>query len=155
MGTLHPSICQSCIMYCCVWLLVCLAVCVTAGNSDNREVVDKKENLSEYSADGEVLYKTLWKLKDCAGPTQDGDDVTMIMKYYGEKTDGTHEQLEHTMTTKIGKGEAIRSVGDGLYRICLGEQRRLALAIPPHGSINSARSFQDIWLAIITLLMWR
>ena len=93
-------------------------------------MVDNEEDLSEYSADGEVRYKTLWKLKDCAGPTQDGDDVTMIMKYYGEKTDGTHEQLEHTLITKIGKGEMVRSAGDGLYRMCLGEQRRLA--IPPH-----------------------
>ena len=82
-------------MSCSVWLLVCLAVCVKGEKSDNREVVDKKENLSDYSADGEVLYKTLWKLKDCAGPAQDGDDVKMIMKYDGMRANGTHEQLDH------------------------------------------------------------
>ena len=67
-------------------------MCVTGGNTENGEV----ENQSDYSTDGEVLYKTLWKLKDCAGPAQDGDDVTMIIKYDGLRANGTHGQMGHT-----------------------------------------------------------
>merc|ERR1711892_1350684 len=51
------------------------------------------------------------------------------MKYPGQE-DGTQVEMEHTLTTKIGKGQPIRSAGDGLYRMCLGEQRQLH--IPEH-----------------------
>merc|ERR1740137_225338 len=35
--------------------------------------------------------------------------------------------MEHALTTKIGKGQTIRTTGDGLFGMCLGEQRRLVI----------------------------
>ena len=42
---------------------------------DEEGIVE--EDLSDYITEGDILYKTLWKPKDCAGPTDDGDDVLM------------------------------------------------------------------------------
>ena len=81
-----------------------------------------EEDLSDYIAEGDILYKTLWKPKDCAGPTDDGDDVTMVMEYYGQKEDGTEVEMEHALTTKIGRGQTIRSKCGGL-----GEHRLLVI----------------------------
>merc|ERR1711892_247391 len=111
---------QSCKMRCCELVLLVLTVFVTAD-------IIEDEDLSEYLKDGEVLYKTLWKPKDCAGPTQDGDVVRMIMKYTGQEEDGTKVEMEHTLTTKIGKGQTLQSDGDGLYGMCLGEKRQLSV----------------------------
>merc|ERR1711892_137757 len=105
---------QSCKMRCCELVLLVLTVFVTAD-------IIEDEDLSEYLKDGEVLYKTLWKPKDCAGPTQDGDDVRVIMKYPGQEDGGKRVEMKHTMTTKIGKNQPI-SAGDGLHGMCLGEQ---------------------------------
>merc|ERR1711892_1326878 len=110
---------QSCKMRCCELVLLVLTVFVTAD-------IIEDEDLSEYLKDGEVLYKTLWTPKDCAGPTQDGDVVRMILKYPGQQEDGTQVEMEHTLTTKIGKeGQTLQSAGDGLYEMCLGEQPQL------------------------------
>ena len=44
-------------------------------SEDEEGIVE--ENLSDYIAEGAFLYKTLWKPKNFAGPTDDGYDVTM------------------------------------------------------------------------------
>merc|ERR1711892_1156624 len=111
---------QSSRMHSCELILVVFTVFVTGKNKET-------EDLSEFLKDGKVLYKTLWEPKDCAGPTQDGDDIKMIMKYPGQKEVGKEVEMEHTLTTKMGKGQPIRNAGDGLYRMCLGEQRQLRI----------------------------
>ena len=49
------------------------------------------------------------------------------MKYPGQEDGGKEVEMEHTLTTKIGKGQTLQSAGDGLYGMCLGEKRQLSI----------------------------
>ena len=46
---------------------------------DEEEEGDVQEDLSEFTKDGQAMFKTLFKLRDCAGPAVENDQVTMIM----------------------------------------------------------------------------
>jgi len=128
---------------------------------DEEGIVE--EDLSDYLQEGEILYKTLWKPKDCAGPTEDGDDVTMMMEYYGQKDDGEEVEMEHALTTKIGRGQTIRSKGDGLFGMCLGERRRLVIPqrvlrnkykqILP-GILDSVNTYLEVEVTRINQMTW-
>eukprot|EP00092_Neocalanus_flemingeri_P030824 GFUD01033478.1.p1 GENE.GFUD01033478.1~~GFUD01033478.1.p1 ORF type:complete len:422 (+),score=137.33 GFUD01033478.1:158-1423(+) len=133
---------------------------------DEEGIVEEdivEEDLSDYLEEGEILYKSLWKPKDCAGPSKDGDEVTMIMEYHGKKADGTETEMEHALTTKIGKGQTIRSKGDGLFGMCLGERRRLV--IPQHvlrnqykqilpGILDSVKTYLEVEVTKINKMSW-
>jgi len=130
---------------------------------DEQGIVE--EDLSEYTKEGKIYFKTLWKPKDCDGPTKDGDDVTMIMEYYGHKQDEDEEvEMEHALTTKIGEGQTIRSKGDGLLGMCLGEQRRLVIPqevlknkykqILP-GILDSVTTYLDVTVTKINQMSWQ
>ena len=150
------------------FLLFCvIAVCRGEGAEDEELSEDEEgiveEDLSEYVTEGDVLYKTVWKPKDCDGPTADGDDVTMMMEYYGVREDGKEVEMEHALTTKIGKGQTIRSKGDGLFGMCLGEKRRLLIPqsvlrnkykqILP-GILDSVDTFLDVQVTRINDQSW-
>ena len=103
------------------------------------------------------------KPKDCTGPTDDGDNDTMVMEYYGQKEDGTEVEMEHALTTKIGRGQTIRSKGDGLFGMCLGEHRRLV--IPQHvmrnkykqilpGILDSVNTYLEVQVTKINQMSW-
>jgi len=85
-----------------------------------------KEDLSQYTREGAILYKTLWKPRHCDGPTKDGDDVDMNMEYSGRNKDGEEVEMNHALTTKIGRGQVMR-IPVGLLGMCLGEKRRLLI----------------------------
>ena len=44
-----------------------------------EEEGDVEEDLTKFTKDELVMFKTLWKLRDCAGPAVENDNVTMIM----------------------------------------------------------------------------
>ena len=46
---------------------------------EEEEEGDVEEDLTNFTKDGLVMFKTLWKLRDCAGPAEENDNVTMIM----------------------------------------------------------------------------
>ena len=46
---------------------------------DEEEEGDVEEDLTKFTKDELVMFKTLWKLRDCAGPAEEKDNVTMIM----------------------------------------------------------------------------
>ena len=109
------------------------------------------------------LQRETFCIKHCAGPTDDGDDVTMGMEYYGQKEDGTEVEMEHALTTKIGRGQTIRSKGDGLFGMCLGEHRRLV--IPQHvmrnkykqilpGILDSVNTYLEVQVTKINQMSW-
>ena len=51
-----------------------------------------------------------------------------IREYHGLNKDGEEVEMQHALTTKIGKGQSIRSpLGEGLLGMCLGEKRRLLI----------------------------
>jgi len=150
-----------------VTLFCLLVICRGEGKNDDELSDDEEgiveEDLSDYIKEGDILYKTLWKPKDCAGPTEDGDDVTMVMEYYGQKEDGTEVEMEHALTTKIGKGQTIRTTGDGLFGMCLGEQRRLVIPqailrnkykqILP-GILDSVNTYLEVHVSRINDMSW-
>jgi len=149
-------------------LLVCYVVIAMVESIIETELTEEEEgiveeDLSDYVKEGDILYKTLWKPKDCDGPTEDGDDVTMIMEYYGQKDDGTEVEMEHALTTKIGSGQTIRTRGDGLFGMCLGEHRRLV--IPQHvlrnkykqilpNILDSVQTYMDVEVIKINEKSW-
>eukprot|EP00092_Neocalanus_flemingeri_P049111 GFUD01056330.1.p1 GENE.GFUD01056330.1~~GFUD01056330.1.p1 ORF type:complete len:410 (+),score=112.63 GFUD01056330.1:65-1294(+) len=149
-------------------VFLCFVVIASGESINNSDFTDDEEgiveeDLSDYLEEDGVLYKTLWKPKDCAGPTEDGDDVTMIMEYYGLKDDGTEVEMEHALTTKIGRGQTIRSKGDGLFGMCLGERRRLV--VPQHvlrnqykkvlpGILDSVKTYLDVEVTKINEMSW-
>jgi len=150
-----------------VTLFCLLVICRGDGKNDDELSDDEEgiveEDLSDYIKEGDILYKTLWKPKDCAGPTEDGDDVTMVMEYFGQKEDGTEVEMEHALTTKIGKGQTITSKGDGLFGMCLGEQRRLVIPqaimrnkykqILP-GILDSVNTYLEVHVSRINKMSW-
>jgi len=109
---------------------LCMVVFANAESIDADVLTDDEEgfvevDLSDYLKDGDVLYKTLWKPKDCAGPIGLGDDVTMTIEYDGQKNEGKEEEMKKAVTIKIG--ETIKGEVEGLTGLCLGEQRRLVI----------------------------
>ena len=46
---------------------------------EEEEEGDVEEDLTKFTKDELVMFKTLWKLRDCAGPAEEKDNVTMIM----------------------------------------------------------------------------
>ena len=46
---------------------------------EDMEEGDVEEDLTKFTKDELVMFKTLWKLRDCAGPAEERDNVTMIM----------------------------------------------------------------------------
>eukprot|EP00092_Neocalanus_flemingeri_P049112 GFUD01056331.1.p1 GENE.GFUD01056331.1~~GFUD01056331.1.p1 ORF type:complete len:410 (+),score=118.67 GFUD01056331.1:39-1268(+) len=149
-------------------VFLCFVVIASGERINNDDFTEDEEgiieeDLSDYLEEDGVLYKTLWKPKDCAGPTEDGDDVTMIMEYYGLKDDGTEVEMEHALTTKIGRGQTIRSKGDGLFGMCLGERRRLV--IPQHilrnkykqilpDILDSVKTYLEVEVTKINKMSW-
>eukprot|EP00090_Calanus_glacialis_P020261 TRINITY_DN31172_c0_g1_i1.p1 TRINITY_DN31172_c0_g1~~TRINITY_DN31172_c0_g1_i1.p1 ORF type:complete len:419 (-),score=111.10 TRINITY_DN31172_c0_g1_i1:102-1313(-) len=150
------------------FILLCLLV-ITKGEGANDNVLTEEEegiveeDLSDYIVEGDVLYKTLWKPKDCAGPIDDGDDVTMVTLYYGQNEDGKEVEMEHALTNKMGKGPTLRSKGDGLFGMCLGEHRRLV--IPQHvmrnkykqilpGILDSVNTYLEVQVTKINQMSW-
>merc|ERR1712192_375710 len=90
---------------------------------------DVEEDLTKFSKDELVMFKILWKLRDCAGPAEDKDNVTMIIEYTAAKEGGGEEEVLHTLTTPVRRS--------GLKNICLGEKRRLAL---PRAALEEHRA---------------
>ena len=75
------------------WGLICLCTIVLICKADDdvkekenvkkdvdeEEEGDVEEDLTKFTKDELVMFKILWKLRDCAGPAEDKDNVTMIM----------------------------------------------------------------------------
>ena len=66
-----------------IFLLCTLVLASTGANLDDvkedEEEGDVEEDLTKFTKDELVMFKTLWKLRDCAGPAEERDNVTMIM----------------------------------------------------------------------------
>ena len=135
---------------------------------DNEEFEEEElgtipEDLSEYTKQGSLLYKTLWKPHHCDVATKDGDDVTMVMEYYGVREDGKHVEMEKAVAIQLKKGQAISNVKSGLVGICLGEKRRLLLKdsslwnkyleILP-GFLDEIQTFLDVEVRGINAASW-
>ena len=65
-------------------IFLCTLVLVSKGANlddvkEDEEEGDVEEDLATFTKDELVMFKTLWKLRDCAGPAEDNDNVTMIM----------------------------------------------------------------------------
>ena len=128
------------------------------------EVGTVPEDLSEYTRQGAVLYKTLWRPRHCDVKTKDGDDVTMMMEYYGVREDGRNFELEKAVALQLKKGQTINDVKDGLLGICLGEKRRLVIEdkklwnkfaeILPD-MLNEIQTFLDVEVTGINEASWQ
>ena len=142
-------------------VFVCIVLIAKGENGDKLTEDEEgivEEDLSDYLEEGDVKYKTLWKTKDCAGPTKAGDDVRMIVKYNGQKDDETEAEMEQALTTKT-----ISIKEDGLSGMCLGERRRLV--IPQHvlrskykqilpGILDSVQTYLEVEVTIINKMWW-
>ena len=75
----------------------------------------------------------LWRPRHCDVKSADGDDVTMVMEYHGERGDGKSVESEKAVAMKLKKqqGQTINNVQAGLMGICLGEKRRLLIEVSP------------------------
>ena len=66
-----------------IFLLCTLVLASKGANLDDvkedEEEGDVEEDLTSFTKDELVMFKTLWKLRDCAGPAVENDNVTMIM----------------------------------------------------------------------------
>lgn len=66
-----------------VCLLLLAGLASTSQGLEDATVEEEEgevvEDLSKYTTEGTVLYKILSKLRHCAGPAVEGDNVTMIM----------------------------------------------------------------------------
>ena len=66
-----------------IFLLCTLVLASKGANLDDvkedEEEGDVEEDLTSFTKDEVVMFKTLWKLRDCAGPAEENDNVTMIM----------------------------------------------------------------------------
>ena len=73
----------------------------------------------------------LWRPRHCDVKSADGDDVTMMMEYHGERGDGKSVESERAVAMKLNrqKGQTINDVQAGLLGICLGERRRLLIEV--------------------------
>ena len=72
----------------------------------------------------------LWRPRHCDLKTREGDDLTMVMEYYGERGDGRTVETERAVALKLRKtGQTINDVQAGLLGICLGEKRRLLIEV--------------------------
>ena len=128
------------------------------------EVGTVPEDLSEYSRQGAVRYKTIWRPRHCDVKTKDGDDVTMTMEYYGVREDGKSFELEKAVALQLKKGQTINDVKDGLIGICLGEKRRLLIEdrnlwnkfaeILPD-MLNEIQTFLDVEVTGINDATWK
>jgi len=85
-----------------------------------------EEDLSTYSLSGDIYFKTIWKPRDCVGPAEDEDSVTMVMEYYGQADDG-RTNIERAVTVRLGRGQTIHLNGHGMLGMCLGEKRSLII----------------------------
>ena len=156
------------------WRFIFLCLLATLQASANWEEEDNEEfgeeelgtipeDLSEYTKQGSLLYKTLWKPRHCDVATKDGDDVTMVMEYYGVREDGKHVEMEKAVAIQLKKGQAISHVKSGLVGICLGEKRRLLLKdsslwnkyleILP-GFLDEIQTFLDVEVRGINSASW-
>ena len=78
-------------------------------------------------------YRVLWRPRHCDVKSADGDDVTIVMEYHGERGDGKSVESEKAVAMKLNKqqGQTINNVQAGLMGICLGEKRRLLIEVSP------------------------
>ena len=60
-------------------VLTCKGARADDNIEDEEEEGDVQEDLSEFTKDGQAMFNTLFKLRDCAGPAVENDQVTMIM----------------------------------------------------------------------------
>ena len=153
----------------CLLCAIFLAVSIQdLEEEDNEEFSEDElgtipEDLSEFTRQGSLLYKTLWRPRHCDVATKDGDDVTMVMEYYGQREDGKHVEMEKAVAIQLKKGQAISNVKRGLIGICLGERRRLLLKdtslwnkyaeILP-GFLDEIHTFLDVEVTSINSASW-
>lgn len=108
-------------------MLVSLLLVLAAGPA--LQVDDDEEGIvvedDGYIRAGDILYKTEWKPRDCIGPVEEGDSVTMVMEYVGNKEGDQTVEMETAVTVRVGRGQTIHLKGEGLLGMCLGERRRL------------------------------
>ena len=60
---------------------------VQQDGKEETEEVFGGEDLTGYTRTGpggSLLYRTLWRPRDCAGPAKEGDDLTVVLEYHGE-----------------------------------------------------------------------
>ena len=68
------------LLFLCTLVLICKGANMDDVKEDeDEEEGDVEEDLTNFTKDGLVMFKTLWKLRDCAGPAEENDNVTMIM----------------------------------------------------------------------------
>ena len=60
-----------------------------------------------------LRYRVLWRPRHCDVKSADGDDVTMVMEYHGERGDGKSVESERAVAMKLNKqqGSAEQSGG--------------------------------------------
>ena len=56
-----------------------------------------------------IRYRVLYRPRHCDLVTQDGDDVTMVMEYWGAKG-GRGAEVERAVALRLGKGQTINDV---------------------------------------------
>jgi len=116
-----------------IFLLCTLVLASKGANLDDvkedEEEGDVEEDLTSFTKDELVMFKTLWKLRDCAGPAEENDNVTMIIEYTAAKDGGGEQEVLHTLTTPVRRS--------GLKKVCLGEKRRVAL---PRAALEEHRA---------------
>lgn len=98
--------------------------CLESDNDDEEGYIE--EDLTTYTLSGDIYYKTIWKPRDCTGPLDDDDDVTMNMEYHGDQ-DGVNVNIEKAVSIKMNRGQTISLNGHGLVGMCLGEKRSLII----------------------------
>ena len=54
-------------------------------------------------------YRVLYRPRHCDLVTQDGDDVTMVMEYWGAKG-GRGAEVERAVALRLSKGQTINDV---------------------------------------------
>ena len=83
-----------------LWTGVTLWVCITltmappvtaevedASVTVEDDEMDLEEDLTTFTKEGDTMYKALWRPRDCTGPAEEGDNVTMLMSVYQHLVD--------------------------------------------------------------------
>jgi len=94
----------------------------------------KREEYSDYKKAYDILYKTIWRPRDCLHPLSLNDSVTMNMEW-GTTAVNQKLQMDTSVALRIeSEGISFKLDQKGLEGMCLGEKRNLVI---PEARISS------------------
>jgi hypothetical protein len=115
-------------------------------NNKTKKSGKKSEEYSDYIKADDVLYKTLFKPRDCINPLTLDDNVTMNMEW-GATTSNQKITMDTSVALRIeAEGITFKLDHKGLEGMCLGERRNLVI---PEDKISFKEKFKRTGLQTV------